>query len=485
MTATSPFAVQTSVKVKTTVRCSQTEPDPATAEPSSDAETELSHSSLPATPYSKPRTEASERHHVKPSLAAVARQGSSPSSASSIPWSVSRKGRSRSRTSMVDSFISDVARGVSTTGGNESSAASSAVGDAAGLTTFPPGSRRPARRRPNGYWNDLSRVKAALEEVNRLIPGRKSSLVVPTKNELKQLGREDIISGIMKHGGFRKVAAAIGWENMQKHKARSAAKKASPCPKASIPGTSTRSVVSSSVVCSRDVRNVQFNASKDISAMRGKVMRRQRDYWSDIERLKSAIVGFIDEFGTVGVMPTIREFDRHGQSALRHAAKRHGGLRAIAKELGLRYRRAPKEAKALHDEESFTAALLDYTAQHDPGVMPTAVELKAAGEGQLAQAISVHGGYPAVARRLGLIVRSGNEGAPQVWTEEKLAEKLRTFTATFYPALALSNCMPSESQLRKCGRNDLSYAISKFGGYKRVQETLGFQPRPTGPRMEL
>jgi hypothetical protein len=150
--------------------------------------------------------------------------------------------------------------------------------------------------------------------------------------------------------------------------------------------------------------------------------------------------------------------------------------------MGLRCRPPRKKDNSWDEFDFFSVQLLAFAEQHDPGVMPTATELAAAGATGLSNAVSKHGGFPAVARRLGLIVRSTSEGAPEIWDVQRLGDQLRTFTATFYPNLAFGNHLPSETQLRRCGRNDLSYAVSKFGGYKRVQELLGFEPRPVGAR---
>lgn len=41
--------------------------------------------------------------------------------------------------------------------------------------------------------------------------------------------------------------------------------------------------------------------------------------------------------------------------------------------------------------------------------------------------------------------------------------------------------MPTEQKLRKQGRNDLSYAIKKFGGFARVRVQLAFAEKGKGP----
>lgn len=364
-------------------------------------------------------------------------------------------------------------------------------------------------RKPNGYWNELSNVEAALVEVNSQIPGRAGKRIMPTTSHLRDLGRLDLLAALSKHKGMKRVAEVLGWTcSRRKASSVSLNSRNRSNPPSGDSSSSTTMTIPTSPVQKSDLRTSSRNVTRlsslavncmhspslqssthdssrnnGISAMRSKVMRRPKSYWDDIAAVKSSISAFILEYGTPGVMPTEREFANANQSALRLAAQRHGGLAVVAEQMGLKFRKAPRRRNNWKNFDTFSRALLDFTREHDAGVMPTASELKAAGENPLCNAITFHGGFPAVARRLGLIVRNARrEGAPETWDESRLSNQLRTFTATFFPALALSNCLPSEAQLRKCGRNDLCYAISKFGGYKHVQEHLGFAPRPVGPR---
>lgn len=330
---------------------------------------------------------------------------------------------------------------------------------------------------------------------------------MPTTNEMRALGRNDLIAALAKHKGVKKVAALLGWSRSnRKTVAKPPASSASPPGAATgaaaaggksgtAAGAASRWAESSSLLASSATipalsGSLLSHASSSLasptpaaSRIRRAVLRRPKHYWDDVEKVMSSISAFVAEYGVPGVMPTGREFANAGQGALRQAAQRHGGLVAVAAAMGLKSRKAPASRNTWSDKAYFSAALLAFADARDPGVMPTASELKAAGESQLANAVTTHGGYPAVARALGLLVRNARkEGAPELWDRERLADQLRTFTATFYPSLAVYNRMPSESQLRRCGRNDLCYAISKWGGYKRVQEELAFAPRLVGPR---
>lgn len=108
--------------------------------------------------------------------------------------------------------------------------------------------------------------------------------------------------------------------------------------------------------------------------------------------------------------------------------------------------------------------------------MPTGDELIARNESGLANAVSANGGFPSMAKRCGLAVRSrGGQGAPEVWDERRLKREILAFCMAYYPELATKGGMPTERMLRKYGRCDLSYAVSKFGGFAKVASTLGLR----------
>ena len=181
---------------------------------------------------------------------------------------------------------------------------------------------------------------------------------------------------------------------------------------------------------------------------------------------------FIDEFGTPGHMPTRAQFYQVDRSDLINAAARHGGLSHLARIMGLRTRKSRREWSGFHDVET---ALSRYS---ENGRMPTARQLHEAGEGGLAYAVVSNGGFRKVAKRLGLRCRGcSGQGAPNVWDEKKLKKEVLAFVMAQYPALARQGIMPSEKMVRSRGRADISYAIGKFGGFKKVAALLGMKTR--------
>lgn len=308
---------------------------------------------------------------------------------------------------------------------------------------------RAPERKPHGYWNDLANVEEELCAVNAAL-GRRGRRVVPRLAEMRALGRGDLIAAITKHGGVKKVAEVLRW------------------------GRGGRS--------RKSVPHAPAEASLAYGGVRQKLLRRPAEYWSDAGRVRIEIGAFIAEYGIPGVMPTQRQFRLQNRTDLLNAAARHGGLRAIAQSMGLKCRRQAKKRMYWKDFDSFQAALLAFVKKYTNGRMPTGDELQAKGESGLANAVAVHGGYPVVAKKCGLAVRNtSSQGAPETWDKERLRGELREFTSTHYPDLALANQLPTESQLRQKGRNDLSYAVHKFGGFNKVRQLLSFSKRKTGP----
>lgn len=153
----------------------------------------------------------------------------------------------------------------------------------------------------------------------------------------------------------------------------------------------------------------------------------------------------------------------------------------MAKAMGLSCRRAARRKQYWKDFSVLEKALLDFARENCPGRMPTGDELMAKGCSAITNAVATHGGFPAVARRLGLTARNTkSQGAPRVWDEARLKMELHAFTIKYFPDLARTQTIPTERQLRKYGRNDLSYAVNKAGGYAAVAKALGLQQKRRG-----
>lgn len=312
--------------------------------------------------------------------------------------------------------------------------------------TLTPHPTRP-QRRPHGYWNDLANVQEQLEQVNAQL-GRPRQRIIPRLSEIAALGRGDLVAALGKHGGVKKVALALRWR-----------------------------CAGSKRLQRRDSDNA--NALAKSKAKRSPFPRRPIAYWRDRARVEAEIGAFVAEYGTIGVLPTRAQFYSFGRADLVQAAARHGGLGDIGRGMGLRCRGRPRKRGFWKDFDPLRKELIAFSKQFCPGRMPTADELSAKGLSAVANAIPPHGGFRMVAEKCGLR-RSGkgNQGAPNVWNKQRLRKELLTFVQV---QDLQQSIMPTESQLRKHGRNDLSYAIKKFGGFAVVAEIVGLRKKEKGP----
>ncbi|KAG8466647.1 hypothetical protein KFE25_008026 [Diacronema lutheri] len=220
-----------------------------------------------------------------------------------------------------------------------------------------PRARVPARsvggsRQPRGYWTPLETVR---RELLAFIRAHGTEGVMPAALELRVAGQCALAHAIERHGGLHAVGGALG--------------------------------------------------------LRPAHGRAPIGYWAEAERLDGAVLAFVAANGTEGVMPTVRDLQRHGRHDLAHAiCAHHGGRIALERRTGLRYVRArPSTPRGYwRDVPSVHAELLAYVrARGTHGVMPTGLELKVSGARgrRLLRALEAHpGGIVAAARATGLQV---------------------------------------------------------------------------------
>jgi hypothetical protein len=194
-----------------------------------------------------------------------------------------------------------------------------------------------------------------------------------------------------------------------------------------------------------------------------------RGYWDDFANLEQELLAFIAERGTVGVMPTHTMLWSAGRSDLSAAMHRHGGVLAVAERLGLTRGDRCKPPRYWQDPAVIDRQLLAFIAAHgEPGVMPKKKALKAAGRGDLANAIARAGGQYATAQRLGLRP-ADTRRAPNHWADvAELERELRAFVTE----PGRPQRMPTLAELIAARRFDLHYALQRHGGVRAMAERL-------------
>jgi len=122
---------------------------------------------------------------------------------------------------------------------------------------------------------------------------------------------------------------------------------------------------------------------------------------------------------------------------------------------------------------AFIAEHGEHSEQSEPGVMPTTTALRAARRHDLLYAINTHGGFHAVAQRLGLQSRPPQK-PHRYWRDPaNLDRELLAFIAE----QGEPSVMPTYDELIAHDRNDLATAIRRAGGFHVVAHRLGLQPR--------
>ncbi|MTJ48808.1 hypothetical protein [Dolichospermum sp. UHCC 0259] len=199
------------------------------------------------------------------------------------------------------------------------------------------------KRKQSGYWKEFEKVKREILNINEQ---RGELGMMPTAEQLKQLGRTDLERAISKHhSGFQSVAEQLGLEFKKK----------------------------------------------------------RAGYWQDFANIEKHILAFISLHGTADIMPTKQELEEAGERSLANAMNLHGGFPEVAQRLGLKLSYSRKERDYWKDTDNFKSELLQVVEQlGTPGVMPTHEQLTEIGRTDLIAAITSNGGWPSVARRVGL-----------------------------------------------------------------------------------
>ncbi len=261
--------------------------------------------------------------------------------------------------------------------------------------------------REDGYWNDLANVERELREYIRF---HGTEGVMPTYTELQRAHLSGLCAGIKQHGTFASLAEQFGLVHQ--------------------PG------------------------------------KRKDGYWDDLTHVEQALREHNEHYGMGDVMPTAQELLQHGYSSVVQAYRHHHGADAVAQTLGFTMR-GKNHPRGHWTRETLAEELRAFMHEHHLEAMPTADTLIQAGRGDLSGAVTKLGGFPAIAREVG-IPGSGKRPAHS-WTLEAIRQELITFAAERgYPDI-----MPRQRDLQEAGRFDLVKAIQEAGGALVIARQFG------------
>jgi hypothetical protein len=212
----------------------------------------------------------------------------------------------------------------------------------------------------------------------------------------------------------------------------------------------------------------QLSLSTIVSAPT-KQKRKHSGHWKDFENVKQEIRNLNQQRGQLGMMPTAEQLKQLGRlDLIRAISKHHGGFQSVAEQLGLEFKK--KRAGYWLDFANVEKDILAFISQHNtPGVMPTKQDLEEAGEKSLAGAMNLHGGFPEVAKRLGLKLSYSRKERDH-WKD---TDNLKSELSRVVEQLGTPGVMPSHEQLTEIGRTDLIAAISSNGGWTSVARRVG------------
>jgi hypothetical protein len=196
-------------------------------------------------------------------------------------------------------------------------------------------------------------------------------------------------------------------------------------------------------------------------------------FWKDVENVKREIEAFNLEQGSPGVIPKEAELKSNGRGSLANAIHQHGGFKQFALKHG--YLTGRKPNGYYKSFEVLEAELLRWVDKSGtPGLMPTAQQLKDASPPRhdLVKAISDHGGFSEVSKRIGLSMSQAKRPDGYYDDPANLAREV-------YAAVGenkLPGVMPTPAQLATMGKTGLIAAICAHGGFWSVAESLGLTP---------
>ena len=239
---------------------------------------------------------------------------------------------------------------------------------------------------------------------------------MPTREELKKAERGDLIKAIVKHKGQQSVAEKLGLTYSKK---------------------------------------------------RG-------GYWADFN-LQKEILSFIEKHGIPGGIPTDKELEKADRGDLVGAIRKNGGQQSVGERLGMAS--VKKRNHYWNDFTKMTQEIHRFNEKHRiSGRMPTDEELKKGNQGDLASALSRHGGQQIIAERLGLAYSKKRKG---YW--EDFVNIERELLA-FIEQRGTPGVMPTQIELFKAGLGSLNVAIQKHRGLLAVAERLKLKLAYTAKR---
>jgi septum formation topological specificity factor MinE len=342
---------------------------------------------------------------------------------------------------------------------------------------------RSRKKKPTGFWGVFSNLK---EELLDYVAGSNHPGIMPTQKELQKDGHSALAGAIKRHGGFRVVAERLelGLSYQKKHRGywrdftNVEQELLAFIRQYGMIGVMPTSEEFNNAGRSDLGRAISLHGGHQQIAERLGLTwaQRRHGYWQDFSNVRKELLAFISKHGTSSIMPTNAELKAAGRNDLANAISDHGGYLQVASRLNLKLSFIAKSPGYWDDFTNVEQELRSFINGHGTSeVMPTQKDLLKAGRSVLSYAITRHGGFHAVAERLG--ISPSYSGKPRGYWDNftNLAQELQSFIQEH----GRPSAMPTDNVLDRHGRSDLSNAIGKHGGFSVVARRLGLTY--TGP----
>lgn len=386
--------------------------------------------------------------------------------------------------------------------------------------------RQRRARKPHRYWSDQRNVVRELHAFLRTSSDGDAGVTrtMPTKRELERAGRVDLSRAVLRRGGFARVAQAAGLRTQRRRRGYWSGDLERVCRALREYVSQRQGCGAASTACGEHAVAMPTHAElvaagrgalahavaqhggyAEVAAVLGwRAARRRRD-WKQPSVLARELVAFATRAPRcekeaaerpAPAMPRRRELIAAGRFDLDNAIRAHGGYVAVGAKLGMR--RTSSHRSRSHgywndighlDAElrafvanarrngtgagagaatTTTTVATRHNRTNGAATMPRQRELAAAGRTDLMHAVRRHGGYAAVAIKLGLSPATERRAKGYWCSFDNLRFELDAFVnENCYPGM-----MPRLESLKSSGRNDLVYAIWKHGGPAAVAGRL-------------
>eukprot|EP00871_Galdieria_phlegrea_P005969 jgi/Galph1/85/GphlegSOOS_G4871.1 len=335
------------------------------------------------------------------------------------------------------------------------------------------------KRKPRGYWKQFECIRKEILQYVEQRDGQVGLMTapierirlhrMPTANELRKVGRQDIALAISSyHDGYHQLADNIGlhccyhqigyWDRFE-----NVAKELAQITQSNweMPTYGQLLKLRRSDLAKAINKHGGFPA---VARALGRKMIKPRKQWANIQQLSNHLQQFmaqngLEELPTISVLRSAKRWDLIG------AIRLHGGLHQVAEKVNLMPSKNTRRRRG-HWLDIDTLKREILTFMQSQTSFPTQTDLKTNGRQDLLEAIRKHGGMHLVASKLGFELKR----KPKGYWKDFLS--LRAEISVFIRRYGTPGVMPHGQELVLHRRHDLIYAINLHGGSSVVAGKL-------------